>query len=47
MLVYRVSANGPMEVTANEAMARLFIDSDEALGQMVQTGLNPNYTWAR
>jgi hypothetical protein len=47
MLVYRVSVNGPMEVTANEAMARLFIDSDEALGDLIQTGLNPHYTLAK
>jgi hypothetical protein len=46
-LVYNASPSGPMEVTANEAMARLFVDSDEALGQMVQTGLNPKYTWIR
>jgi hypothetical protein len=47
MLVYTVSVNGPVEVRANEAMARLFIDSDEALGDVIQTGLNPHYTWAR
>jgi hypothetical protein len=46
-LIYNAVPNGPLEVTANEGMARLFIDSDEALGHMVQTGLNPNYTWMR
>jgi hypothetical protein len=44
-LVYSASTVAPFEVTANEAMARLFIDADEALGHVLQTGLNPMYTW--